>query len=117
MRGPAPSERACHLDSVPFGGVAGAAGQRLRLRPLPGDDRGVRARKRDDRLMGEPEYRRATEKDAAAIAAVGAAVWDELGANSGLPQRPTKDGVAQLLASYGDRGAMFVSDNAGEISG
>ena len=75
--------------------------------------------------MAEPEYRRATEKDAAAIAAVGAAVWDELATNSGLPQRPTKDGVAQLLASYGDRaqtggrppGAMFVSDNAGEISG
>src|SRR5262249_5818752 len=67
--------------------------------------------------MAEPEYRRATEKDAAAIAAVGAGVWDELGANSGLPQRPTKDGVGQLLASYGDRGAMFVSDNAGEMSG
>ena len=67
--------------------------------------------------MAEPEYRQATEKDAAAIAAVGAGVWDELGANSGLPQRPTKDGVAQLLSSYGDRGGMFVSDNAGEISG
>ena len=67
--------------------------------------------------MPEVEYRQATEKDAASIATVGAAVWDELGANSGLPQRPTKDGVAQLLGSYGDRGTMFVSDNAGEISG
>ena len=67
--------------------------------------------------MAEPEYRQATEKDAAAIATVGAGVWDELGPTSGLPQRPTKDGVAQILASYGDRGAMFVSDNAGEISG
>ncbi len=67
--------------------------------------------------MPEPEYRRATDSDAAAIAAVGAAVWDELGANSGLPQRPTRDGVAQLLASYGDRGAMFVCDSAGEVCG
>jgi GNAT superfamily N-acetyltransferase len=67
--------------------------------------------------MPEPEYRQATDKDAAAIAAVGAGVWDELGANSGLPQRPTPEGVAQLLASYGDKGAMFVYDNNGEISG
>jgi putative acetyltransferase len=67
--------------------------------------------------MPDIEYRQATEKDAAGIAAVGAAVWDELGANSGLPQRPTKDGVAGLLASYGDKGAMFVSDNGGEIWG
>lgn len=67
--------------------------------------------------MPEPEYRKATENDAAAIAAVGAAVWDELGANSGLPQRPTRDGVAELLASYGDRGAMFVHDSGGEVSG
>jgi putative acetyltransferase len=67
--------------------------------------------------MPEVEYRQATERDAFAIATVGAAVWDELGANSGLPQRPTKDGVAGLLSSYGDKGAMFVCDNAGEISG
>ena len=67
--------------------------------------------------MPEVEYRQATEKDAAAIATVGAAVWDEIGANSGLPQRPTKDGVAGLLSSYGDKGAMFVCDNAGEVSG
>jgi GNAT superfamily N-acetyltransferase len=67
--------------------------------------------------MPDPEYRQATDKDAAAIAAVGAAVWDELGPNSGLPQRPTKEGVAQLLSSYGDKGAMFVYDNNGEISG
>ena len=53
--------------------------------------------KRGGRLMSEVEYRQATEKDAAAIATVGAAVWDEIGANSGLPQRPTKDGVAGLL--------------------
>jgi len=67
--------------------------------------------------MPDPEYRQATPKDAAAIAAVGVAVWDELGANSGLPQRPTRDGVEQLVASYGERGAMFVYDNAGEVSG
>jgi putative acetyltransferase len=67
--------------------------------------------------MADVEYRQATEKDAGAIAAVGAAVWDELGANSGLPQRPTKDGVASLLSSYGERGAMFVCDNNGEIWG
>ena len=67
--------------------------------------------------MAEPEYRQATESDAAAIAAVGGAVWDELGADSGLPQRPTKDGVAGLLSSYGDRGAMFLCDNADEVWG
>ena len=67
--------------------------------------------------MPDAEYREATEKDAAAIATVGAAVWDELGADSGLPQRPTPDGVASLLASYGERGAMFVCDSAGEICG
>lgn len=67
--------------------------------------------------MPDPEYRQATESDAAGIATVGGAVWDELGANSGLPQRPTRDGVAQLLASYGERGAMFVCDSAGEICG
>src|SRR5687768_15399815 len=67
--------------------------------------------------MPDPEYRQATDKDAAGIAAVGAAVWDELGGNSGLPQRPTPEGVTQLLSSYGDKGSMFVYDNAGEISG
>jgi len=67
--------------------------------------------------MPQPEYRQATEDDAAAIATVGAAVWDELGADSGLPQRPTKHGVADLLSSYGDRGAMFVCDSAGEVCG
>jgi GNAT superfamily N-acetyltransferase len=67
--------------------------------------------------MPDPEYRQATERDSTGIAAVGAVVWDELGANSGLPQRPTPEGVAQLLSSYGDKGAMFLYDNAGEISG
>ena len=67
--------------------------------------------------MAEVEYRQATEEDAPAIATVGAAVWDELGDNSGLPQRPTRDGVAGLLSSYGERGAMFVCDSAGEICG
>jgi ribosomal protein S18 acetylase RimI-like enzyme len=67
--------------------------------------------------MPDLEYRQATGEDAAAIAIVGAAVWDELGTTSGLPQRPTTDGVAQLLAPYGGRGAMFVCDSAGEICG
>jgi ribosomal protein S18 acetylase RimI-like enzyme len=67
--------------------------------------------------MPEVEYRQATEKDAGGIAAVGAAVWDELGAKSGLPQRPTKDGLSALMSSFGERGAMFVCDNAGEVSG
>ncbi len=58
--------------------------------------------------MAEPTYRQATPADAAAIAAVGAVVLAELGEGSGLPGPMTAEAVAQRLASYGDRGAMFV---------
>ncbi len=58
--------------------------------------------------MAEPTYRQATRADAAAIAAVGAAVLAELGEGSGLPGPMTAEAVAERLASYGDRGSMFV---------
>ena len=56
----------------------------------------------------EPTYRQATPDDAAAIAAVGAAVLAELGEGSGLPGPMTAAAVAQRIGGYGDRGAMFV---------
>ncbi len=58
--------------------------------------------------MAEPIYRQATPADAGAIAGVGAAVLAELGQGSGLPGPMTAEAVAQRLASYGGRGAMFV---------
>ena len=64
----------------------------------------------------ERTYRQATPDAAAGIAAVGAAVLEELGEGSGLPGPMTADAVAQRIAGYartggrlpGDRGAMFV---------
>ena len=67
--------------------------------------------------MPEPTYRRATKDDAAAIAQVGAQVWDELGAESGLPGRLTEEGVRGRLVEWGERGAMFVCDTADGICG
>ena len=58
--------------------------------------------------MPEPTYRQATRDDAAAIAAVGAAVIEELGEGSGLPGPMTASDVAQRIAGYGNTGAMFV---------
>ena len=61
--------------------------------------------------MPEPTYRQATRDDAEDIAAVGALVLGELGEASGLPGPMAPDAVAARMASYGDRGAMFVCDS------
>ncbi len=58
----------------------------------------------------EPTYRQATQDDAAAIAAVGAAVLEELGEASGLPGPMTPETVAERLAGYEGKGAMFVCE-------
>ena len=58
--------------------------------------------------MPEPTYRQATKDDAAAIAAVGAAVLAELGEGSGLPGLMTAADVARRLEGYAGKGAMFV---------
>ena len=67
--------------------------------------------------MPEPTYRQATPNDAAAIATVGSAVLAELGEGSGLPGPPTAEAIAQRLAGYGDRGAMFVCVAEGGVCG
>jgi len=68
-------------------------------------------------MPDEPTYRRATANDAEAIAAVGAALWDELGQRSGLPGRLTDDGVRGRLEEWGERGALFVCEDAGPACG
>ena len=65
--------------------------------------------------MPEPTYRQATQKDADAIAAAGQQVWDELGESSGLPQRPTAEGIAALIADQ--RGGIFVCDRGEGVCG
>jgi len=65
--------------------------------------------------MPEPVYRLATKNDSPGVAAIGTAVWDELGANSGLPQRPTNEGIASLIANQ--RGAVFICDSGDGICG
>lgn len=67
--------------------------------------------------MPELAYRPATSDDAAGIAAVGAGIWDELGEKSGLPGRMTREGVVGRLSEWGDRGAMFVCESGGAITG
>ncbi len=67
--------------------------------------------------MPEPTYRQASQHDAAAIAAVGAAVIAELGEASGLPGPMTPEGVAARIASYGRHGAMFVCEREGGVCG
>ena len=75
--------------------------------------------------MAEPTYRQATPDDAAAIAAVGAAVIEELGEGSGLPPYGgpsgpgpmTVEAIAERIAGYGDRGAMFVCVDEGGVCG
>ena len=67
--------------------------------------------------MPELTYRQGTQDDATAIAAVGAAIWDELGEASGLPGPMTPEGVAARLAGYGERGAMFVCERGGGVCG
>lgn len=58
--------------------------------------------------MPEPVYRKATPADADAIAAVGAVLWDELGAASGLLGRTTAEGVRSRIDELGERGAFFL---------
>ncbi|MEX0801275.1 MAG: GNAT family N-acetyltransferase [Dehalococcoidia bacterium] len=67
--------------------------------------------------MTEPTYRQATPDDAEAIAAVGSTILEELGEGSGLPGPPTAENIAERLAGYGDRGAMFVCQSGGEVCG
>jgi len=67
--------------------------------------------------MTDPTFRQATDTDAAAIADVGAALWDELGARSGLQGRLTADGVRGRLAEWGDKGAMFLCETDGAACG
>ena len=57
--------------------------------------------------MSEPTYRLAMKNDAAAVAAIGAQVWDELGDGSGLPARPTDEGIASLIGNQ--RGGVFIA--------
>jgi GNAT superfamily N-acetyltransferase len=61
--------------------------------------------------MPEPTYRKATAGDAEGIAAVGAALWDELGAKSGLLGPATAEGVRSRIEELGERGAFFVCDS------
>lgn len=63
--------------------------------------------------MAEPTYRKATADDAEAIARVGAAVWDELGAASGLIGRATTEAVRGRMDELGDRGAFFLCEDDG----
>lgn len=58
--------------------------------------------------MPEPIYRQASQGDAETIAAVAAAMAEELGEASGLPGPMTAEAVSERLAGYGDRGAMLV---------
>ena len=51
--------------------------------------------------MADPTYRQATSDDAVGIAAVGTAVWEELGAGSGLPGAPTAEGVVARMKELG----------------
>jgi putative acetyltransferase len=68
-------------------------------------------------MSAEPTYRQAAPDDAAAIAAVAANVMDELGQGSGLPGPPTTENIAERLAGYGDRGAMFLCQSDGAVCG
>ncbi len=58
--------------------------------------------------MTELTYRQATQDDAAAIAAIGSKMLDELGEGSGLPGAMTPDDVSERIAAYAGKGAMFV---------
>ncbi len=56
----------------------------------------------------ELTYRQATQDDAAAIAAIGSKMLDELGDGSGLPGAMTPADVSERISAYADKGAMFV---------
>ncbi len=68
-------------------------------------------------MMVKPPYRRATSDDAQSIAAVAAEVRGELGEASGLPGPMTLEDVLDRLASYGDKGAMFVCEREEGVVG
>ncbi len=63
--------------------------------------------------MPEPTYRQATTDDAEAIAGVAAAIWDELGAASGLIGRATTEAIRGRMSELGDRGAFFLCHEGG----
>lgn len=65
--------------------------------------------------MPEPVYRQAGEADAVAIAKVGVQVWEEMGEGSGFTERPTEDGIAQVMGR--ERAAIFVCEAEGGICG
>jgi GNAT superfamily N-acetyltransferase len=67
--------------------------------------------------MPKRPYRKATPDDAPSIAAVAANVLDELGEASGLPGPMTLEDVLHRLASYGDKGAMFVCERDEGVCG
>jgi ribosomal protein S18 acetylase RimI-like enzyme len=64
--------------------------------------------------MPEPAYRQATPTDAEAIANVGAAVWDELGEQSGLIGRATAEAIRGRMEELGQRGAFFLCQSEPE---
>jgi len=63
--------------------------------------------------MPDPTYRIATATDAEAIAKVGAAIWDELGAASGLIGRATTEAIRGRMDELGARGAFFLCESDG----
>lgn len=67
--------------------------------------------------MSEPTFRQASGADAPAVAAVAEAVWEELAQASGLPGPLTAEAVAERIASYGGRGAMFLCQREGRACG
>jgi ribosomal protein S18 acetylase RimI-like enzyme len=67
--------------------------------------------------MPEPTFRQATNDDADGIARVGVALWEELGAQSGLPGPMTAEGVRSRMAEWGERGSLFVCDSGDGVCG
>jgi ribosomal protein S18 acetylase RimI-like enzyme len=67
--------------------------------------------------MSDPTYRQATKEDAEGIAAVAAAVSDELGDASGLPDSMTPGAITMRIAGYGKNAATFVSERDDGICG
>ena len=68
-------------------------------------------------MMPKRPYRQATSDDAASIAAVAAEILGELGEAGGLFGPMTPEGVADRLASYGEKGAMFICEGDDAVCG
>ena len=68
-------------------------------------------------MMPKRPYRQATSDDAASIAAVAADIIGELGEAGGLFGPMTPEGVADRLASYGEKGAMFICEGDDAVCG